>query len=174
MDNKHYFSLYLIRIKHDLVLFSLLLTAIQSLIYLLLAIFSNKVANAVSLHSRHPRNFFFSVQFSSICSWNCSLHDYCHPVHCLDVVTSTWKILSCARLSFLSLHMASPDVLHDYSDYLTRIHVSDTFHGHGDVFHHRHPHDITDRSAMDGADGFDHFPDSLHFSSANAWYSWSE
>lgn len=59
MDNKHYFSLYLIRIKHDLVLFSLLLTAIQSLIYLLLAIFSNKVTNAVSSHSHHLRDFFF-------------------------------------------------------------------------------------------------------------------
>ncbi|CAF3997422.1 unnamed protein product [Rotaria sp. Silwood2] len=42
MDNKHYFGLYLIRIKHSLVLFSLLLTAFQSLVYLLLAIFSNK------------------------------------------------------------------------------------------------------------------------------------
>jgi hypothetical protein len=43
MDNKHYFGLYLIRIKHGLVLFSLLLTAFQSLVYLLLAIFSEKV-----------------------------------------------------------------------------------------------------------------------------------
>jgi hypothetical protein len=43
MDNKHYFGLYLIRIKHGLVLFSLLLTAFQSLIYLLLGIFSEKV-----------------------------------------------------------------------------------------------------------------------------------
>ncbi|CAF0766132.1 unnamed protein product [Rotaria sordida] len=42
MDNKHYFGLYLIRIKHGLVLFSLFLTAFQSLIYLLLAIFSVK------------------------------------------------------------------------------------------------------------------------------------
>ena len=49
MDNKHYFGLYLIRIKHDLVLFSLLLTAIQSLIYLLLPAFSNKVNVALSL-----------------------------------------------------------------------------------------------------------------------------
>jgi len=43
MDNKHYFGLYLIRIKHGLVLFSLFLTAIQSLIYLFFAIFSEKV-----------------------------------------------------------------------------------------------------------------------------------
>jgi hypothetical protein len=43
MDNKHYFGLYLIRIKHGLVLFSLLLTAFQSLVYLLLAILSEKV-----------------------------------------------------------------------------------------------------------------------------------
>lgn len=43
MDNKHYFRLYLIRIKHDLVLFALLLTAIQSLIYLILALVSEKV-----------------------------------------------------------------------------------------------------------------------------------
>ena len=43
MDNKHYFSLYLIRIKHGLVLFSLLLTALQSLIYLLITITSKKV-----------------------------------------------------------------------------------------------------------------------------------
>ncbi|CAF1597023.1 unnamed protein product [Rotaria sp. Silwood1] len=42
MENKHYFGLYLIRIKHGLVLFSLCLTAFQSLIYLLLAIFSEK------------------------------------------------------------------------------------------------------------------------------------
>jgi hypothetical protein len=45
MDNKHYFGLYLIRIKHSLVLFSLLLTAVQSLVYLLLAIFSERVNN---------------------------------------------------------------------------------------------------------------------------------
>jgi hypothetical protein len=43
MDNKHYFGLYLIRIKHGLVLFSLSLTAIQSLVYLFLAILSEKV-----------------------------------------------------------------------------------------------------------------------------------
>jgi len=43
MDSKHHFGLYLIRIKHSLVLFSLLLTAFQSLVYLLLAIFSEKV-----------------------------------------------------------------------------------------------------------------------------------
>ena len=43
MDNEHYFGLYLIRIKHSLVLFSLLLTALQSLAYLLLAIFSERV-----------------------------------------------------------------------------------------------------------------------------------
>ncbi|CAF1359093.1 unnamed protein product, partial [Rotaria sordida] len=42
MDNKHYFGLYLIRIKHSLVLFSLLLTAFQSLVYLLLAFFSSR------------------------------------------------------------------------------------------------------------------------------------
>ncbi|CAF0966600.1 unnamed protein product [Adineta ricciae] len=42
MDNKHYFGLYLIRIKHSLILFSLLLIAFQSLTYLLLAIFSKK------------------------------------------------------------------------------------------------------------------------------------
>ncbi|CAF3639373.1 unnamed protein product [Rotaria sp. Silwood1] len=46
MDNKHYFGLYLIRIKHSLVLFSLLLTAFQSLVYLLLAIFFNKSNSA--------------------------------------------------------------------------------------------------------------------------------
>ena len=45
MDNKHYFRLYLIRIKHDLLLFALLLTAIQSLIYLILAFVSEKVKN---------------------------------------------------------------------------------------------------------------------------------
>lgn len=43
MDNNHYFGLYLIRIKHGLVLFSLSLTAVQSLVYLLFAIFSDKV-----------------------------------------------------------------------------------------------------------------------------------
>ncbi|CAF3949393.1 unnamed protein product [Rotaria magnacalcarata] len=42
MDNKHYFGLYLIRIKHSLVLFSLSLTALQSLVYLLLAAFSDR------------------------------------------------------------------------------------------------------------------------------------
>ncbi|UJR14998.1 hypothetical protein I4U23_001975 [Adineta vaga] len=42
MDNKHYFGLYLIRIKHSLILFSLLLIAFQSLTYLLLTIFSKK------------------------------------------------------------------------------------------------------------------------------------
>ncbi|CAM4950913.1 unnamed protein product [Rotaria socialis] len=42
MDNKHYFGLYLIRIKHSLVLFSLSLTALQSFVYLLLAAFSGR------------------------------------------------------------------------------------------------------------------------------------
>jgi len=46
MDNKHYFGLYLIRIKHGLVLFSLLLTAFQNLVYLLLAVFSENMANS--------------------------------------------------------------------------------------------------------------------------------
>jgi hypothetical protein len=54
MDNKHYFGLYLIRIKHGLVLFSLLLTAFQNLVYLLLAIFSEKVKQ------KKKFSFFFS------------------------------------------------------------------------------------------------------------------
>ena len=42
MDNNHYFGLYLIRIKHSLVLFSLFL-AFQSFVYLFLAICLGKV-----------------------------------------------------------------------------------------------------------------------------------
>ena len=56
MDNKHYFGLYLIRIKHDLVLFSLLLIACQSLLYLLMGMFSDKVTRhnlSLSLSSPH-------------------------------------------------------------------------------------------------------------------------
>jgi hypothetical protein len=56
MDNNHYFGLYLIRIKHGLVLFSLSLIAFQSLIYLFLAIFSEKVYH---MKENFFENFFF-------------------------------------------------------------------------------------------------------------------
>ena len=59
MDNKHYFGLYLIRIKHSLVLFSLLLTALQSLGYLVLAVFSPRVEHRFSSVSFLTNLLFF-------------------------------------------------------------------------------------------------------------------
>jgi hypothetical protein len=66
MDNKHYFGLYLIRIKHSLVLFSLLLTAFQSLVYLPLAIFSEKVNYLLYIHIFSFEFEYVSVSFGSI------------------------------------------------------------------------------------------------------------
>ncbi|CAF0808251.1 unnamed protein product [Adineta ricciae] len=91
MDNKHYFSLYLIRIKHGLVLFSLLLTAVQSLVYLLLAIFSEKryITQFVLEISLFSTIFLLSMVIILLIYREKVFHAYVH-ISCISI----WLLLT--------------------------------------------------------------------------------
>ncbi|CAF2871652.1 unnamed protein product [Rotaria sp. Silwood2] len=109
MDNKHYFSLYLIRIKHGLVLFSLCLIAFQSLIYLLLAIFSEKpyLSQFILEIVFFIGIFFLLLIFILLC----------------DVEKFFYKYFICLSLFFVACNIFG--LCHRY---LTDVHQKKTYH----------------------------------------------
>lgn len=95
MDNNHYFGLYLIRIKHGLVLFSLLLTAFQSLVYLLLALVSEKVNIILFIFSFSCLSFSFLALFISVCSRSSCIYRSFPIINCIYFNFTSWKVFSC-------------------------------------------------------------------------------
>lgn len=156
MDNKHYFGLYLIRIKHSLVLFSLLLTALQSLVYLLLAIFSERVI----LSSYSMVIIFEGASFLASCrsinSRNCSIYLHSFLLNSFDYFTSSRKISSCACLYLLFIHMdfINTFLYRPYSS--PTIHIDYSFNGYYYIRNYYNSYNITCFTSLDGCHGINH------------------
>ncbi|CAF3038638.1 unnamed protein product [Rotaria socialis] len=125
MDNKHYFGLYLIRIKHGLVLFSLFLTAFQSLIYFLIAVFSEKpyfsqflleilgfigifFLSIIFILLLHREKFFHTHVYVSCLSIWFLLTSFAIIPIILQQYTSVIRLMGIVTFSIITIHTTLP------------------------------------------------------------------
>lgn len=153
MDNKHYFGLYLIRIKHSLVLFSLLLTALQSLVYLLLAIFSERVIFSSSV--RRWNNPLLA-SYRSINTRNRSIYLHSFFFNSFNYFTPSGKIPSCSCLYLLFIRVDSINIIFYHTNCSSTIHVDYSFDGHCHIRDYYNSYNFTGLTRMDGCYGINH------------------
>lgn len=178
MDNKHYFGLYLIRIKHSLVLFSLLLTAFQSLAYLLLAILFGKVKRQSFFFNETYWYFFFRLsQFilesiGSICTWNYSFFVYFTSFSNTVHITSTWKISSCSYVYIMFIYMGLVNIVFYNTYTFTSVYINYSFNGYCYIFYYNHTYYITHLTIVDNFDGFNNIINSFNTCYSVTSFSW--
>lgn len=176
MDNKHYFRLYLIRIKHDLLLFALLLTAIQSLIYLILAFVSEKVKHWSRSFfvdwGKKTSIFFISVRSFTIYFGNSSFYYNNGSFSTFYRCTSTRKILSQTSSSFVFCCLVSSHILQYDSNISSKISIFTKVYRYDYIHSNYNSYDITNRTFLDRIHGFNHVDYSLFFRTFLTWSSW--
>lgn len=162
MDNKHYFGLYFIRIKHSLVLFSLFLIALQSLAYLILAVFSDRVRRNIASFAHLIDIDSFLDLFSSIFIRNCSFCLYSLSFDRSFHICSTRKVSACSCLQFMSGDMAVVNLFFHHSNSSSTIHFDSSSDGSCHIYNSHHSYDSTVTSLLDGLDGLDYLISSFY------------